>query len=139
MFCHCFQKCNKYFSKSFTYSIVWSFLIIIGSLMPGSVLDAYPVISPLSNPIHLFEFMVLSVLLLFAAKKYSLSNYFLIFTFLIVFGTSLEFLQGFVPGRFPSIYDVFADGLGSIIGLVFFYTFLRLKESSFEGTNKTKI
>ena len=35
--------------------------------------------------------------------------------FCIIYGISDEFHQSFIPGRFPSIWDVLADGLGALL------------------------
>jgi VanZ family protein len=34
--------------------------------------------------------------------------------FCIIYGISDEFHQSFIPGRFPNIWDVLADGLGAL-------------------------
>jgi VanZ family protein len=35
-----------------------------------------------------------------------------------MFGCLDEFWQSFIPGRYPSHYDVFADGIGVICGII---------------------
>ena len=35
--------------------------------------------------------------------------------FCVLYGISDEFHQSFIPGRSPSIYDVYADGLGAVL------------------------
>ena len=39
----------------------------------------------------------------------------LIVLFCIIYGISDEFHQSFIPGRFSSIWDVLADGLGALL------------------------
>lgn len=41
-----------------------------------------------------------------------------VLTFVILYGISDEFHQSFVPGREPSWYDVLADGVGGLFGLL---------------------
>ena len=36
----------------------------------------------------------------------------------ILFGCIDEIWQSFIPGRYPSYYDVFADGIGVILGVI---------------------
>lgn len=42
----------------------------------------------------------------------------------ILFGISDEFHQSFVPGRFPSVYDVIADALGAFAGAAVMHTLI---------------
>ncbi len=41
-----------------------------------------------------------------------------VLTVTILYGISDEFHQSFVPGRQPSWYDVLADGLGGLLGVL---------------------
>ncbi|MGH8615616.1 MAG: VanZ family protein [Gammaproteobacteria bacterium] len=41
-----------------------------------------------------------------------------VLTVIILYGISDEFHQSFVPGRQPSGYDVLADGVGGLLGLL---------------------
>jgi VanZ family protein len=36
----------------------------------------------------------------------------------LAYGGILEVIQHYVPGRFMSLYDLFADGLGVVIGVI---------------------
>lgn len=40
-----------------------------------------------------------------------------------LYGLLLEYLQGFVPGRSVTIYDVYANTLGVLIGWLILFTF----------------
>lgn len=50
--------------------------------------------------------------------------------FCILYGISDEFHQSFIPGRYPSLYDVIADGLGAFIGSLCWLIWGRKKKSS---------
>ncbi|MBU1114551.1 MAG: VanZ family protein [Bacteroidetes bacterium] len=73
---------------------------------------------------HFGAYLVLAFLLNFALiiqKKYSLINkYSIIFTFLIVlfYGLFDEVHQIFIPGRFFDWWDLVANGVGSLLGII---------------------
>jgi len=75
---------------------------------------------------HLIAYTVLGFLtcraLYYQRKYYALQVHPLIWAFLLVtlYGISDEFHQAFVPGRTPDVFDVAADCVGAILGLVFF-------------------
>ena len=116
------QRANIDLLGIWRYPIIWSILIAVVSLIPGPVLDTYPVISLISNLLHVFEFAVLSFLIMYAAGCGKIPKETAVYAaaFSLAYGALLEYLQLFVPGRFPSVYDVAADGLGAVIGILFF-------------------
>ena len=69
---------------------------------------------------HFIAYFVLSANALFFAKN----GRAILFIFLAVFGYGgfLEFLQGFVPGRQPSTWDMLANSTGALIGVAFHLT-----------------
>jgi len=50
--------------------------------------------------------------------------------FCTLYGVSDEFHQTFIPGRFPSVYDVVADGAGALIVSLCWWLQVRKKELS---------
>ena len=50
--------------------------------------------------------------------------------FSILYGISDEYQQSFIPGRYPSVYDVIADGLGAVIVSLYWLMRVRKKKLS---------
>ena len=69
---------------------------------------------------HLVEYSVLGALLFLAARtSFGLGGakaVMVAFAFSLLYGISDEWHQSFVPGRFASLGDVAADGLGGLLG-----------------------
>ncbi|KYG81847.1 hypothetical protein MB14_00175 [Roseivirga ehrenbergii] len=80
---------------------------------------------------HLGVFGILSFLVLLGKRnrkdKARLENKYLIrsLTICIVYGLVLELLQSVVPGRMTDIYDLLANTIGAIAGVVVFSTFIK--------------
>lgn len=78
---------------------------------------------------HLGVFAIFSITILFGNKlrhrKRKLDNQKKLNAFFIsvVYGIILESLQYFVPGRMVDIYDLLANTLGAIVGVILFSTF----------------
>ena len=71
---------------------------------------------------HFFAFFVLYILLSFAYKRLELrSKVFL----LLLFGMQIEVVQHFIEGRYFSLIDVVADGVGILLGVLFHTLVLR--------------
>ncbi|MBN2014895.1 MAG: VanZ family protein [Candidatus Altiarchaeota archaeon] len=72
---------------------------------------------------HVGEYAVLGFLLSMSlrSKREGVKKKTLLFAVLIasLYGVSDEFHQFFVPGRVASVFDVFADVVGSILGVFF--------------------
>jgi len=101
--------------------LYWLLIFILTSI-PGR---SMPKIFGFSDKIkHFGAYLVLAFLLNFALiiqKKYSLINkYSIIFTFLIVlfYGLFDEVHQIFIPGRFFDWWDLVANGVGSLLGII---------------------
>ncbi len=91
-------------------------LILIGSSIPGK---SVPTIFTLSwdKLLHVIEYFLLGVLG-YRAFEYRNKNITIIISvFGILFGCFDEMWQSFIPGRYPSYYDVIADGIGVILGV----------------------
>jgi len=64
---------------------------------------------------HFIAFFALYVLLSFAYSHFSTLKK---IALLLLFGFQIEATQYFIPGRFFSILDIVADGIGIIIGII---------------------
>lgn len=63
---------------------------------------------------HFIAFFVLYILLYLGFKKLS---YFSKITLLLIFAIQIEIVQYFIPNRYFSLLDVFADLIGILIGI----------------------
>lgn len=76
---------------------------------------------------HFIAYFVLSANALFFAKNGR--AILVIFLAVCGYGGFIEFLQGFVPGRQPSGWDMLANSTGALIGIAFHLTLgYRLKK-----------
>jgi VanZ family protein len=66
---------------------------------------------------HTFAYAILSLNTLIVFQRWPL--WLLIFT-MIFFGIFLEFGQGLIPGRQPSLWDALANTTGVILGIVIY-------------------
>jgi len=83
------------------------------SSIPGKNLAPLPVGG--DKVIHFFIYLFIGIFFQRSLKKFHI----LIPVFLgLFYGMTDEFHQSFVPGRFPSIGDWFADSLGVIAGVL---------------------
>ncbi|MGW8169153.1 MAG: VanZ family protein [Sulfurovaceae bacterium] len=71
---------------------------------------------------HLFAFMVLYILLSLAFRDLNMAYKVLL---LFAFGMQIEIAQSFLPPREFSIFDVVADVVGIMFGLLVCHTFVR--------------
>jgi len=78
---------------------------------------------------HFMAFFVLYILLSLAYKELSIPFKTVV---LLAFGMQIEIVQSFIDGRYFSMFDVFADAIGIILGVVAYrvfsvkiYSFLR--------------
>lgn len=69
---------------------------------------------------HAIAYLILSILIFRATQKtkYKKYSYLISIIFSTLYGISDEFHQYFVPGRMMSIYDIFANFLGSVLILI---------------------
>ena len=65
---------------------------------------------------HFFAFFTLYILLSLAFRSWSLLKK---SSVLLLFGMQIEIVQHFIEGRFFSFADVFADGVGILLGVLF--------------------
>jgi VanZ family protein len=74
---------------------------------------------------HFMAFFVLYVIFSMAYENISLLKKVLL---LILFGWQIEIVQSFIPGRFYSLYDIVADTIGILIGVIACYSYEYLKK-----------
>lgn len=91
-------------------------LILIGSSIPGKSVSTIFTLS-WDKLLHVTEYFLLGVLGYRAFGKMNNNITIIISVFGILFGCFDEMWQSFIPGRYPSYYDVIADGIGVILGV----------------------
>ena len=96
---------------------LYLFFILIGSSIPGK---SVPTVFALTwdKLLHVIEYFFLGVLGYRAYDNRYKYITIIISVFGIVFGCIDEILQSFIPGRYPSYYDVIADSSGVILGVI---------------------
>ncbi len=91
---------------------------------------------------HMFIYFVLSITvmsLLFTFKIKIIKSIFITITFNFIYACSDEFHQAFVPGRGPSITDVFIDTCGTILGILFALIIYCIIHTIYYKIQKSKI
>jgi VanZ family protein len=108
------------------FPIIWAGIIYAGSSIPGGSIPA-PV-SVVSLILHVCEYAVLAFLIARAfsqTKKEPKRSFSVIiilaFSISVLYGTTDELHQLYVPGRHPDSMDVFVDALGSGMGVFVWY------------------
>ncbi len=109
---------------------LWSIFVVIGSLTPS---DAIPEgLEQLSDKgIHFFLHFVVALLTAIGLMKanHGRGQYVPIIIVAVVYsillGACMEFLQGFIPGRFGDVLDFAADAIGASLAvpLILLYTY----------------
>lgn len=100
---------------------VWGLGIFIGTSLPEKYLPKFVLFGP-DKLLHILAFFVLSILVYRAVahRKDSKLGKTLVTTTVLVtigFGIFDELHQYLIPGRFPDVFDVIADGVGMGFGL----------------------
>ena len=93
-------------------------LILFGSSIPGRAIPLSVTLFTWDKFLHVCEYFILGIL---ASRAYSFKYNKIILSVLgIIFGCFDEIWQSFIPGRSSSYYDVIADGIGVICGIITF-------------------
>ena len=109
--------------KLFLASLIFVFIgIAILSLLPPKSIEK---IGEHDKINHFIAYAILSLNVGLVVKK--LKTYLLCLPLLIGYGILLEYCQGFVPGRQPSLLDALANSIGVSIGFIL-YLLLSLKK-----------
>lgn len=99
--------------------VVFCLVIFLLSSIPGS---SIPFPKRFNKLYHFLEYAVLGALLFPAVRSsFGLGGakaVMVAFAFSLLYGISDEWYQSFVPGRFASLGDVVADGLGGLLGAI---------------------
>jgi VanZ family protein len=106
----------NYFSHQRWPALLWTFLIVLACTWPGKSLPEAPVIG-FDKVIHVGMFVGWAFLwMMLYPKKITL-----LFLIGIAFGILMEVFQHLLPyERTFDWWDVLADGVGTIVGTVFF-------------------
>lgn len=71
---------------------------------------------------HVSEFFILGILVINLVSKYNVKHIYLIsFIICVLYSSSDEFHQLFVPGRSGQVTDVLIDLIGVVLGLLFVF------------------
>jgi len=116
------------FLRNNRWGIVWGFLILILTLMPGNAIPRVPMWIDRLHPdklVHLFIFMVFSFLLIKGFVKSGnpgfVRDFAMIWALIIsmFIGGATELLQGWViPLRTADWKDFFADTFGTMVAVI---------------------
>lgn len=115
--------------KHWSPLLLWVALIFTGSSLPGQQIP--DPVSQASVALHIFEYTVLYFTALRAFSSVSGINHkHLVVTaivFCVLYSMSDEIHQVFVPGRRADGWDVVADTLGIVVGVISVYWWKRVK------------
>ena len=95
--------------------IFYIIAILAVSTIPGGAIPKFNIWS-FDKILHIIEYFILAFLMINVLKKPTNLSILGIIIFGIVYGGFNEIWQGVVAGRYPSIYDAIANGIGMIIG-----------------------
>lgn len=78
---------------------------------------------------HVSEFFILGILVINLVSKYNVKHIYLIsFIVCVLYASSDEFHQLFVPGRSGQVTDIFIDMIGTIFSLLVMYLFNKFRK-----------
>ena len=128
---------NKRLVLAWTLLILWMLFIFIMSSFNGvmssnqsgsiatliynifNISDTEKVSFIVRKCAHVSEFFILGILVINLISKYNVKNSYLIsFIVCVLYASSDEFHQLFVPGRSGQVTDVFIDMIGVVLGLL---------------------
>lgn len=80
---------------------------------------------------HVSEFFILGILVINLISKYNVKySYLISFIVCVLYASSDEFHQLFVPGRSGQVTDIFIDMIGTIFSLLVMYLFNKFRKKS---------
>ena len=112
--CFLNMKIRYYRKLLITYGI----LILSISSIPGDSIPRFVLLS-WDKFIHIIEYSFLGFLSVSSIDNKSKNQIIIACLFCLFFAILDEIWQSFIPGRFSSVLDVIADGIGIIIGSIF--------------------
>jgi len=95
--------------------IFYIIAILVISTIPGGAIPKFNIWS-IDKILHIIEYFILAFLMINVLKKPTNISILGIIIFGIAYGGFNEIWQGVVAGRYASIYDAIANGIGMIIG-----------------------
>lgn len=116
----------------FMPAIVWAIILAVLLLIPSDSIPDSKLLS-YDKLAHIGVFALLSGLIAFGAHstkrlgRNKISRDLWTLTISIVYGSTLEILQQFSPGRMTDLYDLIANVAGTILGVVVFSIFIKNK------------
>jgi VanZ family protein len=107
-------------------TIAYALLIFLLSSLSGDKTEKLYLFKHSDKIIHLLEYAVLCFLVskaLSSTLKENVRRYTGLIAVVIslLYAITDEFHQSFVPGRYASMYDIFADGIGAVISQIILY------------------
>lgn len=85
---------------------------------------------------HVSEFFILGILVINLISKYNVKySYLISFIVCVLYASSDEFHQLFVPGRSGQVTDVLIDMIGTIFSLLIIYLFNKFGRKSISNNN----
>lgn len=119
------MKQIKFHQAWFYLGLIWIALIIYLSLTPASPVPSHW--WDKAQHFAAYSFLTLWFFIISYSTKIS-TRYAMAF---ILLGILLEGLQGLVPNRFPSLWDIFANSLGVVLIWVFVKLIFTLRDKTF--------
>ena len=138
---------NKRLVLAWTLLILWMLFIFIMSSFNGvmssnqsgsiatliynifNISDTEKVSFIVRKCAHVSEFFILGILVINLVNKYNVKHIYLIsFIICVLYASSDEFHQLFVPGRSGQVTDVFIDMIGTIFSLLVMYLFNKFRK-----------
>jgi VanZ family protein len=116
-----FTEQSTYKKRARTLTIVWTLLIFLLCLIPGNELPGVKI--PMADKwAHFILFGIFSLLWMCAAPGTKFTRLFIAFAAGCLLGWIVEELQGALVslGRSKSLQDIYADVIGSAIGVIIF-------------------
>jgi len=108
------------------FTIIWAIIIFSLSILPKQELPKVEIIS-FDKAVHVFFFGILSLLTIIGSiKQYQFIRirYWAVpigIIFAAFYGGFIELLQGVISDRNTDLYDIFANFIGSLLGVGLFY------------------
>lgn len=121
-----FTAQSPYKKRARTLTILWALLIFLLCLIPGNELPGVQI--PMADKwVHFILFGIFSFLWMCAAPSKRFAKLFIAFAAGCLLGWAVEELQGLLVslGRSKSIQDIYADAIGSAIGVIIFAVLAR--------------
>ncbi|MDD3453486.1 MAG: VanZ family protein [Bacilli bacterium] len=113
-------------SGSSSGTIIYNILNYIYNVFHLNTTNLINIVETLHNPIrelmHLFEYLILGILIINVLKQHNIENKLIIISFCLcfIYATTDEIHQLFVKNRTFEYFDILMDMIGSIIGILIY-------------------